>query len=314
MRTVVVVGPGGLGGTVAALLARQPESCEVSVVTRPGAHADAMRRQGLRIEGLDNLTVPVDVVDDARQIEACDALIIAVKAQDTVAALERVAHIRVGFATSLQNGTTKDDILAATFGRDRTVGAVALIAGERPQPGAVRWTYNGGTSFGELDGRRSERVDWIAGLFTQAGLKAEATDAILSATWSKMVGWIPIGLFATLSRRNNAQILSDPQLAREYIAIVRELCGLAAKKSFSSSSCCLKASCQSEKSKHSLQPSNRAPSFQAFSTTEPRLRSPLVRTPTTALASGSCTFITTKRERTFRRIRDTFRRITSGSA
>jgi len=134
MKKVVIVGPGGLGGLVAALLARS-ESCEVTVVTRPGAHAEAMRRSGLQLEGLEEFTVHLDVVDDARQIERCDAMILAVKAQDTAAALQGVAHIQVDdFVASLQNSLIKDDILAATFGREKTIGVVAILAGERPRP------------------------------------------------------------------------------------------------------------------------------------------------------------------------------------
>ena len=228
MKKVVIVGPGGLGGLVAALLARSTESCEVTVVTRPGAHAEAIRRNGLQLEGLEEFTAQLDVVDDARQIERCDAMILAVKAQDTAAALEGVAHIQVDdFVASLQNSLIKDDILAATFGREKTIGVVAILAGERPQPGIVNWTYDGGTLFGELDGTPSARVDWIVDLFKQSGLRAEATETIVSATWSKMVGWIPLGLFASLARCSNARVMSDPHMAREYAAIVHELSNLA---------------------------------------------------------------------------------------
>lgn len=228
MKKVVIVGPGGLGGLVAAQLARRTESCQVTVVTRPGAHAEAIRSQGLRLEGLDEFTVQLEVVDDPRQVDNCDALILAVKSQDAAAALEQVGHIQVNdFVTSLQNGTIKDDVLADAFGRDKTIGVVAILAGERPQPGVINWTYDGGTQFGEFDGTRSERVDWIVDLFKQSGLDAAVTESILSGTWSKMVGWIPIGLFATLARRDNAQVLSDPLMAKEYTAIVRELSALA---------------------------------------------------------------------------------------
>jgi 2-dehydropantoate 2-reductase len=227
MKKVVIVGPGGLGGLVAALLARS-ESCEVTVVTRPGAHAEAMRCSGLQLEGLEEFTVHLDVVDDARQIERCDAMILAVKAQDTAVALQGVAHIQVDdLVASLQNSLIKDDILAETFGREKTIGVVAILAGERPRPGVINWTYDGGTLFGELDGTPSARVDWIVDLFRKSGLSAEATETIVSATWSKMVGWIPLGLFAILARRTNAQIMSDPRIAREYTAVVRELSDLA---------------------------------------------------------------------------------------
>ena len=45
-----------------------------------------------------------------------------------------------------------------------------------------------------------------------------------------MVGWIPIGLLATLSRQNNAGVMSNRQLATEYIGMVRELQALATVK------------------------------------------------------------------------------------
>ena len=228
MKEIVIVGPGGLGGLVAAQLARQTETCKVRVVARPGPHLEAIRRDGLRMEGLDEFTVPLDVVDDPRQVEECDVLILAVKSQDASSALEQVSHIQVNdFATSLQNGIIKDDVLADTFGREKTIGVVAILAGERPRPGVINWTYDGGTQFGELEGTDSPRVDWIVDLFKQSGLTAEATDSIVSATWSKMVGWIPIGLFATLARRTNAQVFSDPRMVREYTAIVHELGALA---------------------------------------------------------------------------------------
>jgi ketopantoate reductase len=45
-----------------------------------------------------------------------------------------------------------------------------------------------------------------------------------------MVGWIPIGLLATLSRQTNAGVFSNRQLAPEYLGMVRELQALAAAK------------------------------------------------------------------------------------
>jgi 2-dehydropantoate 2-reductase len=140
-------------------------------------------------------------------------------------------HIQVrDFVVSLQNGVVKDELLVNTFGQEKVVGGLAVVAGERPTPGVVNWTYDGGTQFGELDGQPSERVDEIVNLFQQAGLITQASDAILSATWAKMVGWIPIGLLATLSRQSNAGVFSNRQLATEYLGMVRELQVLAAAK------------------------------------------------------------------------------------
>lgn len=231
MKKVVIVGPGGLGGTIAALLARKGE-CDVTVVGRPGAHIDAIQSQrALRLTGLQEFTVQIEATDTPKDIRECDILIYTVKAQDTQAALSITAHIQVrDFVTSLQNGVVKDELLIDVFGGEQVLGGLAVVAGERPTPGVVNWTFDGGTQFGELNGGTSERVDEIVGLFQRAGLITEASEGILSATWSKMVGWIPIGLLATLSRRNNAGVMSNRQLVTEYIGMVRELQTLAAAK------------------------------------------------------------------------------------
>ena len=231
MKKLLIVGPGGLGGTIAALLARKGE-CDVTVVGRPGAHIDTIQKQrALRLTGLQEFAVQIDATDDPKSIRECDILIYTVKAQDTEAALTMTEHIQVrDFVASLQNGAVKDELLVDVFGSEKVLGGLAVVAGERPTPGVVNWTYDGGTQFGELDGGTSERVDEIVNLFQNAGLITQASDAILSATWSKMVGWIPIGLLATLSRQTNAGVFSNRQLAPEYLGMVRELQALAAAK------------------------------------------------------------------------------------
>ena len=230
MKKLVVVGPGGIGGTIAALLARTG-ACEVTVIGRPGTHINVIREDGLRLTGLEEFTVHIDATDDAESIRECDILIYAMRAQDTQAALAMTAHIHVReFAASLQNGVLKDEELAEVFSREQVVGALAVVAGERPAPGVVKWTLDAGTLFGELNGQSSDRVDGIVDIFNGAGLNTQASNEIVSATWSKMVGWTPAGLLGALSRQNNAGVFSNKLLAAEYIGMVRELSALAAAR------------------------------------------------------------------------------------
>ena len=230
MKKVVIVGPGGLGGTVAALLARKG-ACQVTVIGRPGAHIDAIRGHGLRLEGRESFTARIDAMESAHGIRDCDALLFTVKAQHTRAALANARHIQVrDFVASLQNGVLKDDLLAGVFSNAKVLGALAVIAGQCTQPGVVNWTFDGGTQFGELDGEPSARAEWMVDLFQQSGLMAQSSDLILSAIWSKTIGWVPLGLLAALSRRSNADVFSNRQLATEYVGMVRELSALAASK------------------------------------------------------------------------------------
>ena len=230
MKKIVFVGPGGLGGPMAALLARQGE-CEVSVLSRPGAHLDTIREQGLRVDGKAEFTIQLDAQDDAEKIGACDFLVFAVKGQHSAEAIERAKGIEVREAVlSVQNGVTKDDLLAEVFGRDKVIGAVSAMAGERPEPGRVTWTDDCGTLFGELGGGGSERIDSLVALFQRAGIDAERCDMILSATWAKTTGWVPLGLIATLSKCKSGTIFSSPTLAAGIVTMVRELGTLAEAK------------------------------------------------------------------------------------
>jgi len=227
MKKIIIVGPGGIGGTIAGVLARAG-GCHVTVVGRPGAHTDTIREMGLRITGLQDFTVAMDAVDDMSLVTECDILLYTIKAQDMAAALEQSAHIRINDAVfSLQNGVVKDDLLRDVFGKEKVIGALSVIASGRPEPGVINWAYDGGTQFGELDGSPSARVDYMTNLFSQAGLDAKTTDSVLSATWTKMIGWIPIGLLGTLSRQKNAGILSTRILATELVHLIRELNALA---------------------------------------------------------------------------------------
>ena len=215
---------------MAALLARKSE-CEVTVLGRPGAHLDTIRKEGLRVNGMAEFTVELDAQDDAARIGACDVLVFAVKGQHSTEAIESAGGIEVREGVlSVQNGVAKDDLLAEAFGKDRVIGAVSAMAGERPQPGRVTWTDDCGTRFGELDGERSKRVDSLVDLFQRAGMNVERSDSILSATWAKTIGWVPLGLIATLSRRKNGTIFSSPTLARSIVTMVRELGALAEAK------------------------------------------------------------------------------------
>ena len=230
MKEILIVGPGGLGGTLAAMLAHAG-SCRVRVMGRPGAHTDAIRRHGLRLSGLRELSVPLEVADEANPVGECDVIIYATKAQHTAAALEQTTGIKVReFVASIQNGVIKDDDLAEAFGPEQVVGAIAMIAGARTEPGAISFNYDGGTFVGELDGGSSERVEGFVALCEESGLVATAVDDIVAASWTKMVGWIPVGLLASLTRCDNATILSNKLLATAFVEVMRELNELAVAK------------------------------------------------------------------------------------
>ena len=186
---IAMMGAGGVGGYYGVRLAQAGH--DVVFVAR-GAHAEALRRDGLQVEserGAAHLQ-PVNAVADPRQVGEVDLVVIAVKLWDTEAAARAILPM-VGAATavmSLQNGVDKDDVIAGIAGREHLLGGLTYINVVASAPGVITQT---GTLqrivLGELDGSRSARAEAAGAAFRSAGIDAEVTTDIRRAIWEKFI-------------------------------------------------------------------------------------------------------------------------------
>jgi 2-dehydropantoate 2-reductase len=219
-----ILGAGAIGSILAAHLARAGHS--VIVIAR-GERARAVAREGLRIGGLADFSVPVGVITEPSQLEAADTLIVAMKTPGTEAALERLAHVRVGAAFSIQNGLLKDELLARVFGADRVLGALADTSGELLPSGEVLFTRNVNLPLGELAGGVSERARRIAGAIDEAGVRCTAVADIVSMEWSKFTVWLALMCMAVSLRSVSWRCLMDADSAQVLVQLVREVAEVA---------------------------------------------------------------------------------------
>jgi len=219
-----VLGAGAIGSILAAHLARAGHS--VVVIAR-GDRARAVQRDGLRIKGLADFTAQVAVVTDPGQLQAADTLIVAMKTPGTQAALERLRHVRVGAALSIQNGVLKNELLAGTFGADRVLGALADTSGELLPSGEVLFTRNVILPLGELAGGISERARRIAGMIDEAGVRSSAVADIVSLEWSKFTVWLGLVSMAVATRAVSWRFLMDADCAMLLVRLAREVAEVA---------------------------------------------------------------------------------------
>ena len=139
---VVIMGAGGVGGYFGAHLARAGH--EVVFIAR-GAHLEAIRTRGFRLEGPrgDIALEPGGATDDPASLDGpADVVLFAVKLYDTETAGEAVRPV-VGPDTmviSLQNGVDGPDRLAAVLGTDKVLGGAAYVSALIAEPGVVRYT------------------------------------------------------------------------------------------------------------------------------------------------------------------------------
>ncbi len=177
-----IVGAGAIGSILAAHLARSGH--EVTVLAR-GARAQQVQTDGLRISGLNEICTRVRVLTDPSLLRRTGTLIIATKTPGSEQALERLRHVQVDAALSIQNGLLKNELLARTFGADRTLGALANTSGELLASGEVLFTRNVNLFLGELTAGTSERARHLARTIDDSGVRASAVPDILAREWSK---------------------------------------------------------------------------------------------------------------------------------
>lgn len=186
---IAVVGAGGVGGYFGARLAQAGE--DVHFLAR-GAHLAAMRERGLRIRSVlgDFDLAPKDThaTDDPAGIGPSQVVLFTVKSYDTESASASLPPLLGpdSVVISLQNGIDNEEKLAARIGSERVAGGAAYIFAGIAEPGVIRHT--GGPArvvFGEMDGRRTPRLEALLAACQRAGIDAQLVDDIRVALWSK---------------------------------------------------------------------------------------------------------------------------------
>ena len=186
---VAVMAAGAVGGYFGARLAAAGH--DVAFIAR-GAHRDAIRRDGLRIESaLGDLHLnDINVTDDPQQVGPVDLVLFAVKLWDTETAGEQTrpllgAHTRV---ITLQNGVDSVERLAPILGDEHTIGGATYVVTNIAKPGVIRHTGSiARVRCGRLD-RRPDAI--LAGYVEQmkrASIDITLAEGMLLDLWKKFV-------------------------------------------------------------------------------------------------------------------------------
>jgi 2-dehydropantoate 2-reductase len=222
-----ILGAGAIGSIIGAHLAR---SGHTVVMLARGHRAEDIERRGIRIKGLTEFSQQVPVLTDLSQFSGADVLIVATKTHGTEAALAPLLHAKIGVAFSIQNGLMKNDQLAAAWGRERVLGALADTSGELLPTGETLFTRNEQLYIGELTGGESTRARRIAGIIDGSGVRTSAVSDIESLEWSKFAAWAGLMVLSVTTRAVTWKYLIDPDSALVLARLVREVGALAAAR------------------------------------------------------------------------------------
>ena len=219
--TITVYGAGAIGGVTGAALARSGQ--DVLLVDRAEDHVTAMNAHGLTIDRREgSTTVPVRAITPGALGSGLELVLLAVKSQDTPAALEVLAPRLApgGAIVSLQNGLNEERI-AAAVGERRTVGCLVNWAADWTAPGRILHGGTGAFVLGELDGRVSDRVERLGKLLDAVAPTRVSTN-ILGYTWAKHVYGALLIATAVVDAHVYEVVERSPEVQRMLVALVVE--------------------------------------------------------------------------------------------
>ncbi len=186
---MAVMAAGAVGGYFGARMAAAGH--DVAFIAR-GAHRDAIRRDGLRIESVhgDLHLKDVDVTDDPRQVGPVDVVLFAVKLWDTETAGEQTLPLVASNTRviTLQNGVDSVERLAPILGEDATIGGATYVVAKIARPGVIRQTGSmAKVRCGRLDGRPDPVLASYVEQIKAANIDITLTDHMLLDLWKKFV-------------------------------------------------------------------------------------------------------------------------------
>ena len=185
---VTVVGAGGLGSYIGAVLARAGH--EVTLLAR-GDHAEAVRSLGLRVRTEEGpFVVHPSCPAPNRLPDAVDLVLVAVKAYslDEVAPLVSTLAERGGTVLPLLNGVDAAERLAALgVPPEALVDGMAYVTAFRTSPGVVeRKGSHQRLVIGCPAGRGADRVEAVRRIFADTPIDVSVAEDIRVELWMKM--------------------------------------------------------------------------------------------------------------------------------
>ncbi len=207
---ILIVGAGSTGGYFGALLMRAGR--DVTFLARP-ARAAALRERGLRVlSPHGDFSVQPRLVEAGELRERYDVVLLAVKAFALAGAMDDMAPA-VGTGTVIVpvlNGMKHIDDLQARFGAEAVAGCICRVSTTLDEQGrVVQLAPVHELIFGELDGRRSARIEALHAFLDDAGFDAKLSTHIAQELWNKWILLATLGGICTLARGSVGEIAAS---------------------------------------------------------------------------------------------------------
>ena len=228
---ILVVGVGGIGGTLASRLLETPSELIADVVPY-SRNADVVRsieERGFVVRGVDgSRAVPGRAISEL----AADAapfrwVLLATQPPQVEEAARAVLPWLAddGALVVLQNGLCEDRV-GAIVGAERVVGAVVAWGASMPEPGVFERTSSGGFALGRMDGLDDPRLRELAAVLEAVG-PVNISANLAGARWSKLAINCAISSLGTLGGDRLGPLMRHRFVRRLALEIMTEVVAVA---------------------------------------------------------------------------------------
>jgi len=185
IKTIAVIGAGAMGASYASKFYEIDKNC-ISLVAK-GDRYDRLREKGLIVNEKHYF---FNVIRPEEKAPPSDLIMVAVKHHHLEEAIRDILN-RVGENTlilSIMNGIESEEQIAAAYGADKMLYAVAVGIDAVRQEDSISFSQQGKLFFGEAKNLHlTERVLRVQSLFNQAGIIYETPEDMIRILWWKFM-------------------------------------------------------------------------------------------------------------------------------
>jgi 2-dehydropantoate 2-reductase len=224
---ICIIGPGAIGGVVAALLTW--EGFDVQLVAKYPDLADKISRQGIHVKGnCGNLTVKVPSVALPEElVDDFDYVLIATKVDGLVEVAEKILPFlhNKSRVVSMQNGIC-EEMLAGVVGEERTIGCVVGFGGTMHEPGRVEMTSSGELVIGNWNRGPDPLLEQLAEILNHVA-ETRISNDIFNELYSKLIVNACTTTLGAVSGLYLGEMLASRLSRNLFIEITREALAVA---------------------------------------------------------------------------------------
>ncbi|TKB26867.1 ketopantoate reductase family protein [Desulfopila sp. IMCC35006] len=212
---IVIVGGGAIGRLFGYFLLKGNN--EITLIDIDQNTLGALQEKGIGLIADDNKhpdeaqSFPVKALSSADSLTEADLVLLLVKSQDTLSAVQDVAHL-IGESCPLlcmQTGLGNLEVAAKIVPKENIIMGITFMSGTALSDARVR--QGGGlarTYIGELNGAFTKRLENINHVLNRCGIETQMVKRIIGRLWCKVITYSAINPVSAILQVPNGSLTS----------------------------------------------------------------------------------------------------------